>query len=1790
MGKIRKRIVKTMVLVLIALFIFPMLNFSVTVQAAETYNYVTQWGSYGSGNGQFNTPLGIAVDFAGNVYVADALNSRVQKFSSSGDFITSWGSSGSGDGQFSSVLQGIAVDNAGNVYVADSYNYRVQEFSSNGVFLAKWGNGYGSGDGQFNFMNGIAVDNFGNVYVADSDGDNQRVQKFSSSGVFLTKWGSPGSGDGQMSGPAGIAVDIAGNVYVAEVYNNRISKFDSSGTFLTKWGSPGSGDGQFSYPVGIAVDIAGNVYVAEVYNNRISKFDSSGTFLTKWGSPGSGNGQMSGPTYVAVDDSGNVYVTDQFNNRVQKFSTRGTPNPAPSVAWSQTYIGLDSGGAYSMVQTADGGYALTGSTDVSDSVSITIWKPWLVKTDSNGIILWNETYTEGLDYIEPNSLTKTSDGGYLIFCGTNTNYDNPCYRLIKTDANGNLMWDRTYPGSEYDASGSAIQTTDGGYALIGTIYQLGYSNAYLIKTDSNGNMLWNKTYGGLYFNHADSIVQNIDGGYTITGSTSPSGTNEAWLFRTDLDGNILWSKTYGKDADSSSYRLILTSDGGYAFAGTTRAFYSQFGALWKTDANGNEQWNHTYFGINYFGVFSLSQKNDEGFALMGSPGGNVSMNQGSVLVRTDSSGTILWSQMYPQNLPNSWIGAMIPTNDGGYAFVGVVADNYGYYHTFLSKTNPELGAPAKPVLKIGNLVVGNPASSDWNCRVTDSATGTVISQFTLPAAGTSGSYTNTVKLNSAGSYVVFEEPKLGYHTSMQINGSVVDSFQSTVDVDVGDNLQVLFVNTALAPGSLELPPPNEMTFSIPPMALVPIQAAWNPDANHDGRLDLVVNKTTAVIINFTGPVNPSDIVTFSVKFDQEVFTKTGYGAILTADPTVSFCPITPRNLGNKELNGTYQINNGPPINFPSLTVAVKETVNLPLYYAYFTKSNYGTLSQSAYTQMATDSTDFIKATYPVANIPANLSYNSIPGARTQYSKTEGPLGIENDLLSLTSIAKISSGVNTNVIGVAIESADYFIYHGLDQSCGGVSWGEGLKAVVVQDGSYTEAAHEVAHTSYGLYSGSTPEYYQLPGLRGTIVSGVYPDRNQWRTGLDIMDYSSLSGNNWVGKTTYDYLFNYTRKNLADPEILIASGLIYKNGTVDLVTDWYNVAQGTPDSISPGNYSLQFLATNGTVLGSISFGVSFSVSINSGRSSTLETDVAPFCFATVYPLGTAEVKVLSMTDQSVPPETLTTVQAEDIVKVNNGIIFTETGLPAGASWSVTLGSQTLSSTNSTISFTGLASGSYNWNSSNTISGDAGVRYAAYVSSGTVDITGNVTKNLPYITQYQVSFAVNPVDAGNIDPSNANYYNAGSQVSISAKANSQYQFLKWSSSNPSIVFSNAAFPSISATINAPGTVTATFASTIGNSVVFTETGLPSEKSWSVTVGDQTLSSTSSAIVFTGLPSGICSWSTSTLIPENTGVRYAASTSSGTVNVAGQTSKSITYTTQYQVTFAVNTEGAGTVNPTTGTYYDAGYKIPISATPKSGHNFWSWTTTSTSTIYFQNSASTSTTATINGPGTITANFAYIVTGNRNLVFIGTNNVILVTGGNNVIDCRKATATTIIKTGSGNNVIYLGEGDNIVKETASGNDIITSGNGKNNIDITGQGEYQVTTGSGNDIIRVTGDGNCIIKAGDGNNQVTVLGKGINQITTGSGSDVIVAGDGNNIIKAGDGNNKVTLGKGNNLIITGTGGDEVIAGNGNNNIKTGAGDDIITIGSGNNYVDGGTDYDICMHGNGKNTILNCEKK
>jgi YVTN family beta-propeller protein len=294
---------------------------SASVTHAETYSFVTKWGSLGTGDGYFEGPQGVAVDSSGNVYVVDTGNRRIEKFDSNGNYLTKWGSYGSGDGQFWSPT-GIAVDSSGNVYVADINNYRIQKFDSNGSYLTQWGS-QGSGNGQFSYPTGVAVDSSGNIYVVDMN--TNCIQKFNSTGSFITKWGSWGTGDGALNNPCKVAVDSSGNVYVIDRGNHRIEKFDSNGNYLTKWGSQGTYEGQFWSPTGIAVDSSGNIYVVDMNTSRIQKFTNSGTFITTWGSKGSGDGNFSSPMEVAVDSSGYVYVADGGNYRIQKFAPQKIP-------------------------------------------------------------------------------------------------------------------------------------------------------------------------------------------------------------------------------------------------------------------------------------------------------------------------------------------------------------------------------------------------------------------------------------------------------------------------------------------------------------------------------------------------------------------------------------------------------------------------------------------------------------------------------------------------------------------------------------------------------------------------------------------------------------------------------------------------------------------------------------------------------------------------------------------------------------------------------------------------------------------------------------------------------------------------------------------------------------------------------------------------------------------------------------------------------------------------------------------------------------------------------------------------------------------------------------------------------------------------------------------------------------------------------------------------------------------------------------------------------------------------
>jgi DNA-binding beta-propeller fold protein YncE len=283
-------------------------------------------GIAGSGNGQLKEPIGLTVDSAGNIWVADSGNNRIQEFSSTGAYVSQFGSKGAGNGQLSEPT-GVGVDE-GEVYVVDYGNDRVEEFSPSGGYLAQFGS-KGSGERQFNYPVGVAVNAMsGDLYVSDA-GDS-RIEEFTPAGKFLTEFGTYGSGNGQLNTPTGLAVNSTGEVYIADQYNERISDWLPQGAggarmiYSSQFGSSGSGNGQFSYPLSDAIDGHGNVWVTDLDNNRVEEFSSTGKFIAAYGSHGSGHDQFANPTGIAVNQStGNVYVGDCGNDRVEELNSSG---------------------------------------------------------------------------------------------------------------------------------------------------------------------------------------------------------------------------------------------------------------------------------------------------------------------------------------------------------------------------------------------------------------------------------------------------------------------------------------------------------------------------------------------------------------------------------------------------------------------------------------------------------------------------------------------------------------------------------------------------------------------------------------------------------------------------------------------------------------------------------------------------------------------------------------------------------------------------------------------------------------------------------------------------------------------------------------------------------------------------------------------------------------------------------------------------------------------------------------------------------------------------------------------------------------------------------------------------------------------------------------------------------------------------------------------------------------------------------------------------------------------------
>lgn len=274
----------------------------------ETYS--TQFGSAGSGPGQFEYAAAPAVTPQGHLLVTDDTTNLIQEFSSQGKYLASYGGTGETAGKFEGAT-GIAVNQAtGDMYVGDCGAHSIQELGPKGEYIRSLTSSHLQCPGQ------ITIDGAGNVWTADMSAD--QVEEFSETGSFLHAYGEKGTGNLQFNEPIGITYANK-DLYVADTANNRIQIMSTTGSYVGQFGSQGTQGGEFERPEGLAADAAGDVFVLDSGNNRIQELSPSNKYIQSIGTHGIAEGQLNGPQGIAVTAADDIYVTDAQNHRVEKW-------------------------------------------------------------------------------------------------------------------------------------------------------------------------------------------------------------------------------------------------------------------------------------------------------------------------------------------------------------------------------------------------------------------------------------------------------------------------------------------------------------------------------------------------------------------------------------------------------------------------------------------------------------------------------------------------------------------------------------------------------------------------------------------------------------------------------------------------------------------------------------------------------------------------------------------------------------------------------------------------------------------------------------------------------------------------------------------------------------------------------------------------------------------------------------------------------------------------------------------------------------------------------------------------------------------------------------------------------------------------------------------------------------------------------------------------------------------------------------------------------------------------------
>lgn len=384
-------------------------------------------------------------------------------------------------------------------------------------------------------------------------------------------------------------------------------------------------------------------------------------------------------------------------------------------ALQMTYGGAAYDAVYDVIQTDDGGYIAVGNSASFDP-SLLYYDVYLIKTDAAGNLQWQRTI--GSPFWESGyGFNKTSDGGYIIV-GSKTDPSSLTtdVYVIKVDGSGNVQWEKTFGGEKNDKARAVQQTLDGGYVIFGDSASFGsvpfQYDMYVIKVDVNGGKQWETVIGGDFTEWTWGGMQTSDGGYVVVGDTrsysTPGGWADAYLVKLDANGDQVWDQIYGDIKFDAGRSVLQTTDGGFMIAGETVPSGSATSKAYliKTDPAGNMQWSQTYGPSSQNTMArSVKQTPDGGFIVAGDQNTAVGLDKNGYLLKVDALGGAQWEKTYGG--PSiEFIYSVSITSDDGFILAGrTLSYGAGGYDAYLIKLDSN-GEHDDPWSDLGNGLAG----------------------------------------------------------------------------------------------------------------------------------------------------------------------------------------------------------------------------------------------------------------------------------------------------------------------------------------------------------------------------------------------------------------------------------------------------------------------------------------------------------------------------------------------------------------------------------------------------------------------------------------------------------------------------------------------------------------------------------------------------------------------------------------------------------------------------------------------------------------------------------------------------------------------------------------------------------------------------------------------------------------------------------------------------------------------------------------------------------------------------